>query len=71
MNNPNCDGNGPHSVGEVRVLATSEMSNAILCRQCFEKEIAWRKSRNTSRLNPVCEKFELPTWDSLEVYANT
>lgn len=52
---------------EVRVLATSHDSNAILCKACFNHEIAWRKQENKTR--PVYARFEILTWESLEVYS--
>lgn len=64
--NHNCDGSGPHTAGEVRVLPTSPGSNAILCRSDYDREIAWRKERNKS-LGEFA-KFDLPAWDSLKVY---
>ena len=66
MNNPNCDGSGPCDMGEVRVLPTGGDSNAILCRFCFEREIAFRGFRNRD-LSKDCA-FKLPTWETLKVY---
>lgn len=67
MNNPNCDGSGPCIMaGEVRVLPTGGDSNAILCKLCFNREIAFRKERNRE-LSKDCQ-FQLPAWDSLKVY---
>lgn len=63
MNNPNCDGNGPHALNqEVRVLPYSG-GNLILCRACFEDEIRWRMARKSV----VSIPYDLPAWDSLEV----
>jgi len=67
--NPNCDGSGPHAPGEVRVLPTSRDphgSNAILCAQCFVRELRWRRLRNQA-LEPSAQ-FPLPDWSNLEVY---
>lgn len=66
MNNPNCDGSGPCHSGQVRVLPTGGDSNAILCRYCFNREIAFRVDRNRE-LSKDCQ-FKLPTWDSLKIY---
>lgn len=66
MNNPMCDGSGPCDPGEVRVLPTGGDSNAILCLQCFRREIAFRRERNRE-LSKDCA-FELPDWYSLKVY---
>lgn len=67
--NPNCDGSGPCSLGEVRVLPTSadpHGGNAILCRNCFWRESEWREERNLE-LSPEAQ-FPLPNWESLKVY---
>lgn len=65
--NPNCDGSGPHILnGEVRVLPTGGDGNAILCKLCYKREIAFRKERNRE-LSEDC-KFKLPAWESLKVY---
>lgn len=56
-------------MGEVRILPTSKGpggSNAILCRQCHARELAWRDKRNFD-LAPT-NRFPLPEWNSLEVY---
>lgn len=65
--NPNCDGSGPHILnGEVRVLPTGGDSNAILCKLCFKREIAFRKERNRDLGKDF--QFQLPDWESLKVY---
>jgi hypothetical protein len=71
--NPNCDGGRCKATGgQVRVLplgrpyGRSGGGNAILCRDCFEYEIAWRKQRN-EQLAPHAQ-YDLPSWSSLEVY---
>jgi hypothetical protein len=69
MNNPMCDGSGPCSSEEVRVLPVGSIpdhGNMILCRFCFTREIIWRKLRN-HELAKGCQ-FKIPAWDSLEVY---
>lgn len=66
--NPNCDGGHClRATGEVRVLPVGGEGNAILCRTCFYREIAFRKERNLE-LSPDC-RFDLPAWDTLKVYA--
>jgi hypothetical protein len=65
--NPNCDGDHCRSdIGDVRLLPTGGGSNLILCRPCYEHEIAWRRSRN----NDLAEwaRFDLPAWADLTVY---
>jgi hypothetical protein len=69
MQNPNCDGSGPCNLGEVRVLpigAIPDHGNMILCRLCFSREMNWREDRNRE-LAKDC-RFDLPRWESLEVY---
>ena len=69
MNNWNCEGSGPHCAGEVRLLPLGSIpdhGNLILCRNCFNREIAYRDKRNLS-LAPA-DRFQLPAWDSLKVY---
>jgi len=61
-----CQETSQVNFSQVRVLPTSQDSNAILCHACFNHEIAWRKQENKTR--PEYARFELPTWESLEVY---
>ena len=68
MTNPNCDGSGPCIMGgEVRVLPTGGDSNGILCKLCFNREIAFRKERNRTLGEDY--KFKIPKWETLEVYS--
>ena len=63
MNNPMCDGSGPCSALEVRLLPLGSIpdhGNIILCRYCFEREIAYRRVRNLN-LAKDCA-FKLPLW---------
>ena len=53
------------SRGEVRVLPYMG-GNVILCRACFDHEIAWRKDRNKDLAEDA--RYDIPTWESLEVY---
>ncbi len=62
-----CDGSGPHYHAEVRRLELGSGSGIILCRACFDREIAWRKERNKT-LGYKC-KFPLPKWETLEIYS--
>jgi hypothetical protein len=50
--------------GEVRVLPLDEGSNLILCRACFEHEMAFRRDEN--KRVPVL--YEILAWESLKVY---
>lgn len=63
--NPNCDGGYCTSnTGEVRVLPAGSAGNLILCHSCYDAEINYRKVRNLE----VCNPFDLPKWEDLEVY---
>lgn len=64
--NPNCDGDQcRQSSGEVRVLPLGAGGNLILCRACYQHEIAFRRERN-KKLSPNC-RFDLPPWEALQV----
>lgn len=68
VKNPNCDNDKCRSEeSAVRILPYSGGGNLILCRACFDHEIAYRRERN-HQLTDDC-KFLLPTWESLEIYA--
>lgn len=58
-NNNNCDGAGPHTAGEVRRMALGE-SGLILCRACYDRELAYQRSRGWEPSAP---------WDSAPVYS--
>lgn len=71
MNNPNqnlnCDNHHCRDAhGEVRLLPMGGGGNAILCIDCFNFEINWRKERNKD-LGKDCQ-FKIPTWEQLTVY---
>lgn len=66
MNNPNCDGSGPHASGTVRVLPYGGDGNLILCHSCYMREMQYRRERNRE-LGQDC-KFKLPAWNDLRVY---
>ncbi len=64
MNNPNCDGEKCICPGdEVRRLPISDQGAVIVCRRCYEYEIAYRRKLIAAGLD-----FDLPSWESLEVY---
>jgi hypothetical protein len=54
--NNNCDGAGPHTVGEVRMLPYGGDGNLILCKACYARELAYRGESS-------------PSWDSAPVYS--
>ena len=62
----NCDGSGPHTPGEVRVMPTGGDGNLILCRQCWENELAYRRNRNRSL--GVFAQFDIIAWNDAKVY---
>ena len=62
----NCDGSGPHTLGSVRVMPTGGEGNLILCRQCWENELAYRRDRNRSL--GVFAQFALIAWNDAKVY---
>ena len=59
-----CDG-GHETRGEIRRLPTGGGSAVLVCRDCYAKEITFRRERNRE-LEPSC-RFDLPAWDALEV----
>lgn len=67
MQNPNCDNDKCiSSKGQVRVLPIGGGGNAILCRACFNHEMNYRIERNLEL--DIDAAFDLPSWESLEVY---
>ena len=65
--NPNGDGDKCRKEsGEVRLLPLGGGANGILCRACYEYEMAYRGDRN-AELSKGCQ-FDLPAWESLKVY---
>lgn len=66
--NPNCDNTKCISdKGEVRVLPISGDSNIIVCKTCFMHEMKFRHERN-KELAFAC-RFDIPKWESLEIYS--
>ena len=67
--NSECGGSRCTSTtGEVRVLPYPG-GNLILCRACYEHEVAWRLDRN--RDLGYDARLSLPTWAALTVYGGT
>ena len=67
--NDNCDGDhctAGTEKGEVRRLPIGGNSAAILCRACYEHEMAWRRERNQEMAKDCA--FDLPAWEALKVY---
>lgn len=67
VQNNMCDGSRCRSnVGEVRILSTGGSGNVIVCRACFDHEIAFRRERNKELSSDAA--FDLPRWEDLKVY---
>ena len=69
--NPHCDGSGPHSGMEIRVLPISacpDHGNLLLCHACFLLELAYRRERN-EELDPDCQ-YSLPRWEECKIYGS-
>jgi hypothetical protein len=65
--NWNCDGDLCTSPsGEVRRLPLGGNSAVIVCKACYFHEINYRRERNEELSGSA--RFDLPRWDSLEVY---
>jgi hypothetical protein len=62
----NCDGSGPHSAGEVRVMPLGGGGNLILCLHCYVKENNYRRERN-EELGEFA-KFQIVEWQNAKVY---
>ena len=62
---PECGGNGSHTGKEVRMLPYTG-GNLILCRSCFNREIAYRRERNKNLSKDA--RFTTPKWKTLNVY---
>jgi hypothetical protein len=61
-----CDGaNCTAEWGELRTLPCGD-GNLILCRSCYEHEMRFRQDEIMRGI-----QFDLPTWESLKVYAET
>ena len=69
MENNDCNGAGPHTAGEVRVMPHSDTplhGNDILCRSCWIKAIQYRIERN--RELGEFARYDLPSWSLAKVY---
>ena len=65
----NCDGSGPHTEGEVRLLPLGSKplhGNLILCRACWLREIRFRQGANVVISDEF--KFDIPEWSEAEIY---
>lgn len=61
MHNPDCDGNGPHDAGEVRMLPLPGRANLQLCKRCFGRELRWRYERNRGLGREL--RYSTPSWE--------
>ncbi len=69
--NPNCDGAHCYKEdGEVRKLPLGGGSNLILCENCFDYEINWRREENYEcrNVNNPPKFPNLPAWQDLGLY---
>ena len=67
--NNDCNGTGPHTPGEVRVMPHSDTplhGNDILCRSCWQVALADRRERN--RTLGDFARYSLPAWETAKVY---
>ena len=62
----NCDGSGPHAVGDVRVMPTGGDGNLILCLCCWLKENTYRIERN--RELGKFAQFDIIEWQNAKRY---
>ena len=62
----NCDGSGPHSLGDVRVMPMGGGGNLILCLRCWMKENTYRIERNRDLADFA--KFEIIDWQNAKKY---
>ena len=71
MMNAYCDGgNCTDPNAETRKLPCGQM-NLIVCIDCYNKEIAFRKDRNIQLAKNgkgFGERWDIPEWDSLAIY---
>jgi len=67
--NNDCNGTGPHSAGEVRVMPHSDTplhGNDLLCRSCWQVALVDRRERN--RTLGDFARYSLPAWETAKVY---
>ena len=55
---------------ETRKLPLDGGANIICSRRGYEREMAYRRERNAAKygLMAVANKYEIPSWESLELY---
>jgi len=61
-----CQGLGPHTTSDLRLMPYGGGRN-VLCRSCWSGELYWRQIMNLEGGND--ELYELPAWETAEVYA--
>ena len=49
---------------EVRLLSYGGLGHIVVSRISYDKEMKFRKERNKT----VCSPYDIPSWESLEVY---
>ena len=64
--NNNCDGsNCKFNAGVVKYIPLED-GNLILCKSCYQHEMAWRHMRNKELSKE--NRFDMPKWSKLETY---
>lgn len=63
--NPNCDGSGPHTPGEIRLYPLGGGGNLILCANCWNKENRYRWRRAVETGAP--ENWPQEDWQAAKV----
>jgi hypothetical protein len=66
-NNPGCDGNACKLPGgQLRIMPIYGEESLILCKDCYNAEIEFRKYSN--KYLPTSASWDLPDWHSLAIY---
>lgn len=66
IHNNNCDGsNCKCETGPVKYIPLGD-GGLILCKACYQHEMNWRRGCNRELLKE--NRFDLPTWQQLEIY---
>lgn len=68
--NPSCDsGMCLRPDGELRVFTVSAVGRLVLCQDCFNKEMTWRKHINELMVRAGDhDDFPIPEWTKLPLY---
>lgn len=66
VKNWNCDGSGPCSEGSVKLLPLGGGANLILCKNCWNREMEYRKTRNLSL--GTFAQYDIVRWEDGKLY---